>query len=117
MGRIDDVESAWLVNLQLDIAVSPVSGCSKDFGGQLCTCSNCCMLARISVTISMHAITGTIHVLLNSFITLWVWLSSPNLMPEARAHVSKVGVATGYTHTLLASANYIPNTHTGRTQP
>ena len=22
-----------------------------------------------------------------------VWLSSPNLMPEARAHVSKVGVA------------------------
>ena len=35
-----------------------------------------------------------------------VWLSSPNLMPEARAHVSKVGVASGYTHTLRASANY-----------
>ena len=33
-------------------------------------------------------------------------------MPEARAHVSKAGVASSYTHTLRASANYIPNTHT-----
>ena len=41
-----------------------------------------------------------------------VWLSSPNLMPEARAHVSKVGVASGYTHALRASVNYVPNTHT-----
>ena len=41
-----------------------------------------------------------------------VWLSSPNLMPEARAHVSKVGVESGYTHTLRASANYVP-THRG----
>ena len=42
-----------------------------------------------------------------------VWLSSPNLMPEVRAHVSKVGVESGCTHTLRASANYvyIPNTH------
>ena len=31
-------------------------------------------------------------------------------MPEARAHVSKVGLVSGYTHTLRASANYIPNT-------
>ena len=44
-------------------------------------------------------------------VPLWVWLSSPKLMPEARSHVSKAGVVSGYTHTLRASANY---THSSR---
>ena len=42
---------------------------------------------------------------------VWLHVSSPNLMPEARSHVRKVGVASDYTHTLRASSDYIPNTH------